>query len=539
MPPWRVAMAGVLLAAMLAGCTAEPDAPPSPEPTVTADAPADVNASARETLADGGTLRLRLRDIPAQWNPDHPDGATADLRALTEPLTSPTFVLDAAGRATPNPDVVTTAEVSHAGHTRVTLHLNPEARWGDGAPVTAEDWIATWQGLSGRTPGVNPVSTRRWADVTAVTAGADAHTVVVDFDGVVPDWAEPLAPGVHRAASVADADAFAWSSFDPARYAGPFTVTHVDAHQGVVTLERNPQWWGDAPRLTRIVFRTLGDAVAPAAFRNNELDLLDVGADEAVGEKVRGATDATVRQAPAPTGRLLRLDRDGPLGEAAVRRALLLGTDRDALARTEVSGLAAPVRVWSDPLLLPNQPGYADQALATGLGWDAERARAELAAAGWTLTGAGGLARDGDVLALTMAVPADDPGAATEFELLAEQWGALGVRLEAVETADAAAAAAADVDIVPVEHTVGAFPLAHLPAAADPALAEHVVKVASETDVVRRVDQANQLSRLLWEDVATIPLYQEPQVVAVRNRLANVGAGGFATTAWEDVGWQS
>ena len=88
---------------------------------------------------------------------------------------------------------------------------------------------------------------------------------------------------------------------------------------------------------------------------------------------------------------------------------------------------------------------------------------------------------------------------------------------------------------------VSAFPLAHLPAAAltDPALADPVHRVATEVDAVRRADQASQLARLLWQNVTEIPLYQSPQFVAVRNGVANLGAPGYATTHWEDVGWSS
>lgn len=532
MPRWRAGIAGLVLAATLTACTGEPQPTPT-QPTVAANAPNDVNPAARDTLAQGGVVRLRLHDLPTQWNPHLAGDATDDLRALTEPLTAPAFLLDAAGRATPNPDVVTAVDVSHTDATRVTLTLHPEAVWGDGARVTAEDWAATWRALSGRVAGIDEPAGRTWARVSDVAAGADDHTVVVTYDGICPDWAEPLVPGPLRARAVADADAFGWDLFDPARYAGPFTVTHVDARQGVVTLEPNPTWWGDAPRLTHVVYRTLTDAAAPAAFRNNELDLLGVGTARDVAEKVRGGQDTTLRTAPAPAGRLLRLNLSGLLQDDIVRRALLLGIDRSALAEADLTGLGSDATTWSDPLLLPNQPGYTDQARATGLVPDPERAAAELTADGWTPTPAGVLARDGRTLTLTMAVPTDDPLAATEFASLADALGALGIELT-----PAGASTTQDADIHAVDQVKSAFPLADLSELIDADLADHAARIGTETDVVRRADQASQLSRLLWERVDAIPLYQRPQVVAVRNRLANVGAGSFATTTWEDVGWQ-
>ena len=76
-------------------------------------------------------------------------------------------------------------------------------------------------------------------------------------------------------------------------------------------------------------------------------------------------------------------------------------------------------------------------------------------------------------------------------------------------------------------------------AASDPGLSDYVTRIDTETDIVIRADQASQLARLLWQSVDTIPLYQTPELVAVRTGLANVGADGYATTTWEDVGWQA
>ena len=530
---WRVGLAALVVAGLVTGgCTTQPEPTPTPTPTVTSNSRTDVNAQPRDTLTQGGVVRLRLAHLPTQWNPWHPDAAgDADLATLSGPLSAPAFLLDAGGRATANPDVLTGTEVRHDGATRVTLFLDSRATWGDGAPVTAADWIATWRAMTGQVAGVAPVHADGWAGVAEVAAGASEWEVVVTYRGVEPDWAEPLVNGPLRAASVVDAAAFSWSAFDPANYAGPFTVAHADATQGVVTLDPNPAWWGDAPRLAHIVYRTLTDDAAPAAFRNNELDLLPVSTREVL-QKVRPTTDAGVRQAPGGSGRVLRLSLDGFLADAAVRRALLLAIDRAGLSATDLSGVTDAVSVWSDPLVLPSQPGYVDQARATGLEHDAAASLAGLAAAGFVPTPGGVLMRSGQPLALTYHLAGDDPGAQATFAALASALAEVSIQLG--ETNGPA-------DITPETQTVSAFPLAHLPvaAASDPGLSDYVTRIDTETDIVRRADQASQLARLLWQSVDTIPLYQTPELVAVRTGLANVGADGYATTTWEDVGWQA
>ena len=61
----------------------------------------------------------------------------------------------------------------------------------------------------------------------------------------------------------------------------------------------------------------------------------------------------------------------------------------------------------------------------------------------------------------------------------------------------------------------------------------------SNLDASARLGQATQAARLLWQDARTLPLYVEPDVVVVRTRLANLGASGYASTTWADVGFTS
>ena len=521
----------VLAAALLVGCTGSQPLPsPSTPAPVAADAVQDTNPQPRERLRDGGLLRFPLAALPTQWNPRHPD-ADADARRVLDPLTPEHLALDAAGRATPNPDFVTDVAVSHEGHTVVTLTLNPTAVWGDAAPLTAEDWVATWRASTGQVEGVAPVGPLGWDRVTDVRAGASAYEVVVTYAGVDPDWAQPLVPGPLRASTVASADAFAWASHRDAHYAAPFLVAHVDQAQGLVTLERNPLWWGDRPKLDTIMFRTVQAEAVAAAFQHNELDVWETGTSVDRLQQSRAAADTTLRTAPGTHGRSLLVSRAGLLADAALRRAVLMAIDRAEVGASDLADLHEPPRTWSSNLLLPTQPGYVDQARATGLANDPVRAAEALDAAGW-VEGPGSRSKDGQRLLLTFRTPIGDDLAQGEFEVLAGQLAAVGVRLRAVT---------GEADLTPVSVPVDAFPLARLPedVASVPAAAELVARVASEVDPVRRADQASQLARLAWQEVVEIPLYQEPQFVAVRNGLANLGAPGYATTDWEDVGWTS
>lgn len=525
-PRWVVTL--TVLVALAAGCSATAPTLPTPSAaTLTASAPTDTNPVPRDRVAEGGMVRLPLAALPLAWNPWHAAGATPEAVKVRGPVSSGAFTFDAAGRPTPDPDFLSNVTVAHEGRTVVTLSLNPRAVWADGQPITAADWVATWRALGGGDAAYQVADGRGWAGVSEVRAGVTDHEVVVAFAGIEPDWSRPLAAGAARAESVQDAAAFnsGWPEYRAGWFSGPFVVAHVDRAQGVVTLDRNPLWWGDAPRLEHVVFRTIQPEALAAAFQHNEFDWLEPTTADSLA-KARVAPDTVVRSAPGTSGRLLRVDTSGRLGDPALRTALLRALDRTAIGRADLAGLADTVQPWANQLLLTNQPGYVDEAVATGVDRDHTAAAEAFTRAGWALSG-GRRTRDGVPLTLTMAV-ASDARARSEFEVVAATLDDLGVTLTSTDGA---------ADLTPVTVPFDRYPLAAVRALTDPALADLVLRVSSEVTAARRADQAAQLSRRLWTDAGTIPLHQPPQVVAVRAALANLGAGGFASVRWQDVGW--
>ncbi|MHC1700184.1 MAG: ABC transporter substrate-binding protein [Humidesulfovibrio sp.] len=124
---------------------------------------------------------------------------------------------------------------------------------------------------------------------------------------------------------------------------GPFVF--VEWRRGEsVTLARNPNYWGGAPRLERLVFRTVPDAGARfLEFQTRRADAMTgiPPSDLPLLEKMPGVQ--LVRVAGLNIAYLALNTRRGPLRKAAVRRAVLLALDREALTRLVYgsSGLAA------------------------------------------------------------------------------------------------------------------------------------------------------------------------------------------------------
>ena len=102
--------------------------------------------------------------------------------------------------------------------------------WHDGTPITAADWQATWNALSGLDPEFQAVSREGYELITSVEQGADEFEVVVTFCQPYPDHEalfSPLAP----AASYADPETYNTGWIGPINndwMTGPFEVGSYD-----------------------------------------------------------------------------------------------------------------------------------------------------------------------------------------------------------------------------------------------------------------------------------------------------------------------
>ena len=52
------------------------------------------------------------------------------------------------------------------------------------------------------------------------------------------------------------------------------------------------------------------------------------------------------------------------------------------------------------------------------------------------------------------------------------------------------------------------------------------------------IELANATAKIIWENVMTLPLYQRPELIAVKTKLANYGAFGLSSVKWENVGYE-
>ena len=72
---------------------------------------------------------------------------------------------------------------------------------------------------------------------------------------------------------------------------------------------------------------------------------------------------------------------------------------------------------------------------------------------------------------------------------------------------------------------------------ASPEIDAKVDQALYELDPDKARALANEVDKLIWQEVFSLPLFQSPGNVAVRSDLANYGPAGLADADWTAVGF--
>jgi peptide/nickel transport system substrate-binding protein len=131
----------------------------------------------------------------------------------------------------------------------VTYNIEPDAVWSDGTPIAVADLAAQWQALNGSDPEYRISVGTGCEDIASVQQGEDDKQAVVTFAHRYTDW-QGLFDPLYPASTNSDPDVFntGWIP-QPQVTAGPFRLQDIDPTAQTITLERNPEWWGD-PRFS-------------------------------------------------------------------------------------------------------------------------------------------------------------------------------------------------------------------------------------------------------------------------------------------------
>ena len=295
-----------------------------------------------EDVPEGGTLV-----IGAEQEPDCTDwigscaGASWGFWTLNVTTMPRTFTI--VDNAYEHTDLVTEEpELETEPVQKITYQLNPEAVWSDGTPITSKDFKYTWEQIAN---GEDIYDKSGYEEIESVD-DSDPQTAVVTFkeDEVHADWKElfggqygilpaHLLEGKDRNAEMANG--YTWSG-------GPWKIESWN--KGVdATLIPNENYWGEKPKLDKVVFRFITDTAAEfQAFKAGETQMIYPQPQVDVVDQITAGLTGAESEYTAETSQLEALwfnNAKEPFNDEAVRKAWAYAIDRRAVVKRLFGGL--------------------------------------------------------------------------------------------------------------------------------------------------------------------------------------------------------
>lgn len=436
--------------------------------------------------------------------------------------------------------------------TVITMKLRPDLVWSDGTPLTAEDFIFTYEMYI---DPANSVASAYPYDTISSIEAPDPQTVVMNFEEPLASWLGTLWHGVipaHVLRPVYEAEGTinnAEWNFAPTVGCGPFVFDTWESGS-FARFVANDNYWLGRPKLDEIFIRFVpDDASQIAALVAGDGDLgtffaySDVPTLEAAGVDVvnafSGYNEGWFFNFHPEKGHPALQDR-------RVRQALAMAFDRFSLNRDLLLGLTVPaVTDWD------NMP-YADPTLEPWP-YDPEMAKQLLDEAGW-IDSNGDDTRDKDGVELILKYGTTTREIRRDTQAVAQQQLAeVGVKVELFNYDsdiyfggydEGGPAASGELDIFQYSSTPN-FPdpdmadwlCSEIPSDESPSGTnwsylcdeelDRLFKLqATQVDFEERQETFYQITQLIFEEAYWVGLWQDPDLFGISERLQNVKISG-------------
>lgn len=369
--------------ASAAPATAAP-ATAAPSAASTAAAAPSAAPSTGGTGTPTGTISFeRFSELTPIWHPvAHETGAQSTAMAAI----FDTLVKTDADSRTIIPGLADTWDISPDA-TVFTFHLNPDATWHDGQPVTADDvvftatwsnqnhdaahgWLPSWwyikgaEAINGTTNALEGIKALDEHTVEITLAGPNAEFlrgITNASNSIVP---KHLLEGV-TAAEVEKND-FATTSpigSGPFKFVGLQTGQHIE-------LEANPDYFRGPPKVEKIFVKLLAPEAVLAALESGDLDIATRIAPLEADRLAENPNLTLLSAQDAGFDRFFLNTSEGVLSDKLVRQAMFYAIDRTAIVDAVLQGRGDPIytipgfKVYDDLNPYPFDPDKARQLLA-------------------------------------------------------------------------------------------------------------------------------------------------------------------------------
>lgn len=512
------------------------------------------------SVKSGGTLTYALDEDVSGFNSLLEGDNEFVLIEMLDQTLPRVFVVQPDLKPALNTQFVTSARLTNTNPQTVVYQINPKAVWSDGTPIDASDFIYNWHAQSGnpayRDVGGKaflPLGTSGYSLIKSVTGANGGKTVTVVFSKPYGDWQSlfsqntPLLPA-HIAERVGFDSGF--QNFGPAVQVsgGPYEIQSYTKGEDLVEV-RNPHYWGPAGKLSKIVFRfILDDSQQPPAVQNGEVNMVNpVIASLPFLDSVRSLPNFTVSVLPSLEFQHFDFNEANPyLAQASIRHAIAYGTNRQELVSRIVAPLTTKIKPLQNRLIMPTEPGYADTSNGYGA-FNPAKARQLLQQAGMTMGSDGYFhpasgPQKGQDFTLSVSTTSGVEVRSEIEQLFQADMKAIGVKINiqnySANTLFGTIGPKGEFDIIEFAWVISPFRSAnqsiycsYTDAAhcgnnwdhfADPNVDSLYARALSTLSDTQATALYNQVDGLLWSDMATLPLFQAPDLYGWSSTYGNI-----------------
>jgi peptide/nickel transport system substrate-binding protein len=551
-----------------------------------------------ETLVpvSGGALDVGIDQAPTGCNPNTVSGDDWATRMILEAVLPSVSTTSNQGVELGNSGLVQSAELVNTTPQTVVYTIDPKAVWSDGVPITADDFVYAWQeqrGAAGNpfAPASDAASILGYRDIASVTGSNKGKTVTVVFKNPYSDWEmlfDYLLPA-HVMRHVG------WDpacpTLDPTidLSGGPFEIHAVTPTQ--VTLVANPRWWGNSPVLSSLDIRIAQSPEQLAHWMRSGAVRVAEPASFSPSFLLAVSNDPTLESEVTPSSTFLQLVfsmTDPATSSLDVREALAHAVDRRSLVDTVAAWADASIAPATSHIYAQNQGPYPSPPLAPGqsnaldvppttgtttttvppsphapfpVTADPVQTADLLTAAGYTQI-PDGVWRDasGKLFQVRLTWDESDGWAAQSAADVTADLRAAGIAVQTIPAASARQAGQAlslgIADLAVLPYTATPYPSQSLEWYTeslgspgqngsadwgnldDPTLTNLLLTAASEANPGTAQMMYAQADAVLWRDMAALPLFSEPSVLAWSQFTISVGPNANGPSLfWYPESW--
>ena len=340
------------------------------------------------------------------------------------------------------------------------IHINDDAQWSDGTPVTAEDVEFSFLRLASPVIG-NPTmllyAFEGVGDDGFVEEGADSveGVKVIDEKTIQMTTKYPIALTTfentyafyihtlpkHILGDYSEAELMTLDWFNhPDVVNGPYILTYYDVDH-YISYTANTNYWKGAPKISNLNFKILDSSQIYAGLQSGEIDLTHhtmTAIPQEDYENIEALDNVDVVYGSPVTNQSVFIQTKN-ITDSRVRQALVYAINREQILNELMKGHGEVV----DGFLSSAGPFYDDS--ITPMPYDPEKAKELLNEAGW----------DGSQT-LRFYVNSGDGAFVNAAQVMVAQWAAVGINVE-VQTVDLASlmtiAGSTDYDFFAVQYT--------------------------------------------------------------------------------------